>query len=152
MAFSIAAAASSVAPVGVRSRKLATPTRAPAVGPPMTITRGESVQKGANSTTRAALRVEASIRDWIRADGGRELARELQEALSCGDGHVTNQRHSGGERRSVESDGLFILLTARARRNPRYLVSVHGDGEEDVSSFCRAVTTATRLTATKRVY
>ena len=100
--------------------KSATPTRAPAVGPPMTITRGESVQKWSNSTTRAALRVEASIRDWIRADGGRELARELQEALSCGDGHVTMQvcEESG-------SGALFVGLHCGEAKFAHALQRVH---------------------------
>ena len=45
------------------------------------------------------------------AGAGAHAADPALRGASCGDGHVTNQRHSGGERRSGwkrRRDGLFI--------------------------------------------
>jgi ATP-dependent Clp protease protease subunit len=67
MAFSIAAAASSVAPVGVRSRKLATPTRAPARAPTSSPPREMASFRGLKAAPVGLTKTVASLRDAVRA-------------------------------------------------------------------------------------
>ena len=67
MAFSIAAAASSVAPVGVCSRKLATPTRAPARAPTSSPPREMASFRGLKAAPVGLTKTVASLRDAVRA-------------------------------------------------------------------------------------